>query len=265
MTFSAFVAYFVCTNGEVSLKVFAMAGIFLLAAGASVLNQYQERNLDERMERTHNRPLAAKLIPPISALIIAILLIVTGLALLAWLKCWTCLYLGVFNIAWYNGFYTWLKRKTPFAVVPGALTGVIPVWMGWEAAGGSFFDPVAMMLALFLFLWQVPHFWLLMIRYSEDYRKAGLPVVTDVFTPRQIRTVTFSWMIAAALASLLLLRFRIFLDLYSSFAVLFLSVTLVLLTINQFFISKANNFRLLFISVNIYLLLILAVLAIERI
>jgi protoheme IX farnesyltransferase len=137
--------------------------------------------------------------------------------------------------------------------------------MGWSAAGGSPADLHAILLAFFLFLWQVPHFWLLMLQHDGEYKTAGLPVVTDVFSSHQVRAITCSWLIAASAASLLLLQFRILTTLPSALLLLFLSVSLVLLTINQFFIAKAKNFRLIFIAVNSYMLLVMAIVVIEKV
>ena len=255
----------VCSNGVVWHDLTALGGIFLLAAGASALNQYQERELDEKMDRTRRRPIPQGIISPLTALFLSILLIVAGLTLFLGLHLRTCLYLGLFNILWYNGLYTWLKKITPFAVIPGALTGVIPVLMGWSAAGGSVFAPEALMLAILLFLWQVPHFWLLMVKYADEYRKANLPVVSDVFSERQIRTVTFSWLAASSVASIGLLWFRMILSIQGEIVVILLSVAMVILAAAQLFIVKERHYRLLYLGVNLYLFLVLALLILENI
>ena len=206
----------------------------------------------------------AKIISPSMALTLAALLILCGLAILVLELLPVTLFLGLFNIFWYNIFYTRLKRVTPFAVVPGALTGAIPILMGWTAAGGYIFSPEALLLAGFLFLWQVPHFWLLMLQYGDEYKIAGLPVVSDVFTPGQIRSVTFAWLVASSIASLMLLHFRVFHSLYAAIAVIILSVILILLAVHQFFITRSKSYRFLFLAVNSYLLLVMVLLVAER-
>ena len=120
-------------TGTITLPMFLpLLGIFLLASGASALNQYQEWPYDERMERTRRRPVPSRRISTAEASRISMICIVGGMVVLLYYAPPVSFILGFFNLVWYNGFYTWLKRKTAFAVVPGALTGVIPILMGWK-------------------------------------------------------------------------------------------------------------------------------------
>ncbi len=183
--------------------LFTAAGVFLVACGASALNQYQERDIDARMERTRHRALPAGILEPRSALVVSLAVMTAGLLLLA------CsgqppFFLGVLAVVWYNGLYTWLKGRTAFAAVYGAPVGMAGPAIGWSAGGSSIGDPRLAVLCLLFFLWQVPHFWLLLLRSGGDYERAGLPSLTKVF-PRQILSgITVLWLIAAAAASLLL-------------------------------------------------------------
>ena len=70
-------------------------------------------------------------------------------------------------LIWYNGIYTPLKRKTAFAVVPGSVIGAIPPMVGYVAAGGSALDPQILAFAFFMFMWQIPHFWLLIMKITN--------------------------------------------------------------------------------------------------
>jgi len=178
--------------------------VFILAAGASALNQYQERDIDARMERTRRRPLPAGVISPSHALFIALLLIFVGLSMLALAAGKGPAFLGMIALLWYNGIYTYLKRVTAFAAVPGAIVGMIPPLIGWVAAGGSPADPRLLVVCLLFFLWQVPHFWLQVLHHGEEYEQAGLPSLTKVLSKGQIARITFIWICAAAVASLLL-------------------------------------------------------------
>ncbi len=96
--------------------------------------------------------------------------------------------------------YTYLKRVTAFAAVPGAVIGAIPPVVGYVAAGGSPTDGRILLPAFLLGIWQVPHFWLLLLLIGEQYARAGLPTLTRVFAPLQLRRVTFMWVLAAAVA-----------------------------------------------------------------
>ena len=111
--------------------------------------------------------------------------------------------LGLLALLWYNAIYTPLKKKTAFAVIPGAVIGAIPPLVGWVAGGGSLTDARAWIMAFFFFIWQVPHFWLLMLKYGEEYKKAGYPSITGIYSERQIKNVTFVWVLATAISALM--------------------------------------------------------------
>jgi heme o synthase len=146
-------------------------GVFLLASGASALNQFQEWRLDARMKRTEHRPVPSQRISPLETLAFSFLLILLGAIVLLVKTNMICFGLGLLNVFWYNLIYTYLKRQTAFAVVPGSLSGAVPVLMGWAAAGGYLLNPTILALATFVYLWQIPHFWILLLAYREDYLK----------------------------------------------------------------------------------------------
>ena len=183
-----------------------MLGVFFAACGSSALNQVQESRYDRLMHRTRHRPIPSGRIEPSWALFVAILYLAIGFNLIANVDAHTgtLLLLTALSVLWYNGVYTYLKRVTAFAVVPGALVGALPPVIGWAAAGGVVSDPTILEVAFFLALWQIPHFWLLLLLYGDDYVRAGLPTVTTLFTTRQITRITFSWIVAVAAAGMLL-------------------------------------------------------------
>ena len=86
--------------------------------------------------------------------------------------------LGLITVVWYNGIYTPLKRVTAFAAIPGGVVGAIPPVIGWVSGGGDPTDARIIVVAFFFFVWQVPHFWLLLMRIGGDYERAGLPSLT---------------------------------------------------------------------------------------
>jgi len=186
-----------------------VAGVFLLAAGATVLNQIQERDLDGKMSRTKNRPLPSGRLTPRQAGIIAISLLSLGSVILLFMGGYVPALLGLFAVFMYNIVYTALKKRSPFAAVPGAVIGAVPPAIGWTAAGRSLSDPAIIALMIFFFLWQVPHFWLLFQDRTDEYREAGFPVLAGFFDSDQIRRITFVWTIAAAGSCLILPIFGI--------------------------------------------------------
>jgi len=176
--------------------------VFLLACGSSTLNQYQERDIDALMERTRNRPIPAGTIRPLRALIFALVLLGLGLSMIEAMGGLKALILGTFAICWYNGVYTPLKRKSAFAVVPGALIGAVPPAIGWVAGAGAFSSPKLWAMTFLFFMWQVPHFWLIMLSFGKEYEKAGLPSLSKIFTEGQLRQIIFHWIFALAVSSL---------------------------------------------------------------
>ena len=180
--------------------------MFVLASGSAALNQWQERKIDARMKRTRGRPIPAGCIDPPWAAFLALLFILLGLSSLSSVEqnARVTLGLGLIAVLWYNGVYTYLKRVTAFAVVPGALIGALPPCIGYVSAGGSLHDPTILLVALFFFIWQIPHFWLLLLMHGDEYRQAGLPTLSEKFAPPQLARVTFMWMLAAAAGGLAL-------------------------------------------------------------
>ena len=157
-----------------------LVGVMLLSSGASALNQVQERRRDALMARTAGRPLPSGRLSFGQGLLFAILALGAG-ALILWIGIGrTAGILGIVAAAFYNGLYTpWLKPTSPFAAVPGALPGSLPPVIGWVAGGGSPLDAGAFILFGILFLWQMPHFWALALRYKEDYAAGGFPMVAE--------------------------------------------------------------------------------------
>ena len=265
VTFSAFAASIVFLRGFSFSQFLPVFAIFLIASGASALNQYQEREYDSKMSRTRGRPLPGKEITPIMAIFISFILVSSGLLLLIIGGHWITFFLGIFNVSWYNGLYTWLKRKTVFAVVPGALTGAIPVFMGWTSAGGNLADPFPLLLGFFIFMWQVPHFWVLGIIYDQDYRNAGFPVITDLLNRDQINRIIYSWLVAASGSSFLIIIFdHLSIEVIKNTIVL-LNVVLLGASFYYIFFKKPEHFRSLFMLVNIFMLLVVILIIADKV
>ena len=197
VAFSALAGYLFHPNGNIDLPALLLcAGVWLMSAGASALNQAQERDVDSRMVRTRNRPLVTGHWSLIIGSMIASALMFVGLTLLWLTGSSTVFLLGLFALVWYNGVYTLLKRITPFAVLPGALCGALPPLMGWVLAGGDPTAPPILMLIAIIVLWQVPHFWLLALTYPEDARRSGLPDLFARISPERLRHLSVVWIVA---------------------------------------------------------------------
>ena len=151
------------------------------------------------MDRTRHRPLPSGRIGQSGATAVTIVYSLPGGALLLLGSGWQGLLLGILAYFWYNVVYTYLKRYTPWAVIPGSLIGSIPPVIGWISAGGGFTDPAVMLIAAFFFIWQVPHFWLLIMKYGKEYESAGFPSLSRSMTEMQIGRMIFLWVAGTAM------------------------------------------------------------------
>lgn len=196
---------FIAASHEINLNIIpVLLGILFMACGSAAINHYQEKDFDALMNRTKNRPIPSGRIKPISVLVIAVVLIIIGSVILIAGSGILAFGLAALNLFWYNVVYTMFKRKSPFAIIPGSLVGAIPPMAGWAAAGGSPFDPQILIIAFFLFIWQIPHFWLLLLALDEDYRKAGFPTLTQIFSKEQLIRITLIWIISTVATGLLI-------------------------------------------------------------
>lgn len=171
-----------------SLKAaLAVLAITLGSGAAGAINMWYERDLDALMARTRNRPLPAGRVAPDDALGLGVLLSIFSVLLMALSTNFVAAALLAAAILFYVFVYTiWLKRRTPQNIVIGGAAGAFPPMIGWAAATG---DVSAVGIALFLlvFLWTPPHFWALALYRSDDYRRAGVPMLPVVAGPRETK------------------------------------------------------------------------------
>lgn len=164
---------------NVAVVLHALWGTALVAASASIANQWWERDLDARMPRTANRPLPAGRISEAEAIWLSVLTLGVGTAWLVWQVNLMTAALGLASWIIYVLVYTPLKTRTPLNTTVGAVAGAIPILMGWSATGAPI-NLLALALAGAIFLWQFPHFMAIAWLYRRDYGAAGhqmLPVV----------------------------------------------------------------------------------------
>jgi len=263
VTFSTATGFLLAVDGFFSAVFLPAAAVFLLACGSSSLNQFQEKKIDALMQRTKNRPLPSGRLKPLTALFLSFFLLITGFLLLSFSSGPACI-LGLFSVLWYNIVYTCLKRVTAFAAIPGAVIGAVPPVIGWVAGGGSLLDPGILAVALFFFIWQIPHFWLLLLSFADDYKKAGLPSLTDVFTGEQLRRITFIWILATVATGLCIPLFGV---VHSAWFNLFVLISILWLIWNAGLIRERFDFypASAFRAVNLYAVLIMLLLSFSKI
>jgi len=152
-----------------------------VGAGASgALNMWYDADIDAKMRRTRGRPVPAGRVQGADALALGLVLSMFSVMLMGMALNWLAAGLLAFTIFFYAVIYTvWLKRSTAQNIVIGGLAGALPPVIGWAAASGS--TPLnAWLLCAIIFFWTPPHFWALSLYTSEDYAKAGVPMMPVV-------------------------------------------------------------------------------------
>lgn len=176
---TAVIGMFLATPGMVPMHILLLGnlGIACCAGSAAVVNHVVDRQIDRKMARTEQRPVATGSVSPTNALFFALVLGATGFYLLmvhvnpltAWLT-------GASLIGYAVVYTLMLKRATPQNIVIGGLAGAAPPLLGWTAVTGTL-DAHALLLVLIIFAWTPPHFWALAIHRQGDYAKAGVPML----------------------------------------------------------------------------------------
>jgi len=264
-TLSTATGYLLAT-GKITIDMLvSTAAVFLIACGSCALNQYQEREIDQLMERTKSRPIPSGRLNPEAALWISLGLILSGSFILYLGMNNLTLVLGLLAVLWYNLIYTPLKQKTAFAAVPGALVGAIPPILGWVSGGGNILDPRIWGIGFFFFIWQVPHFWLLLLDFSRDYEEAGLPSIAKIFSTAQIKRIIFVWLLSTGISGLSIPSFHL-IHLHLVYFFLLVSTFWHIWNSFHFFRSSPQgaDLKAAFTKLNIYAVLVLFLLSSDR-
>jgi len=265
---TCFAGYSVYSQNLTSKGLLVTLGVFFLSAGASALNQLQEIQEDRIMTRTAQRPLPTKNLKLKEAFIIIALFLLAGTICLWTFNTYTVMW-GWMGIVWYNLVYTPLKKRTAFAIIPGAIVGAIPPIVGWIAAGGSIDDVRLHFLAFFFFLGQIPHFWLLVLKYKDQYKKAGFPVITDVLNQKQIININLVWFLATFVSALFLPMFSVIDQPYIIWIITPTTLVMTIWVIRTSLMAKQNHpgkyHRQLFIYFNSFYLLVMILIYIDQI
>ncbi len=207
------------------------------------------------MERTRNRPIPSGLFSVKNAIILAFTLCTLGFIILIQFSITPAL-LGLLNIILYNLVYTPLKYRSSFALLAGALVGAIPPLIGWTACGGNPINISILLVCLFIFLWQIPHFWFLLTRFKKDYKAAGIESVSDFMSNKIIQQLNYLWLTSAAIVSIAI-SFLITSTLAFIFIVMILNIALFITLM-----TLKNKSKLQFIILNMYLIVTLTLLGI---
>ncbi|MDF1575070.1 MAG: protoheme IX farnesyltransferase [Bacteroidales bacterium] len=265
VSLTGFLGYFLARPAFDPDALYTVLGIFLLSSGSSALNQIQERHTDARMERTAKRPLPARQITLRGAILFSVICATSGTILLLLTGYPLAAVFGVFTLLWYNLVYTPLKKITAFAVLPGALIGAMPPLIGWTAAGRDPLDMEILAVAFLLFVGQMPHYWLLMLKVGKEFQKAGIPVITSLLDERQIRNLSFVWIATTGACVMMLPATPVIRHRGMS---LLMIVAAIWFIVRMFRLSYRRNlvehWKKAFITVNLFYLLLILVLIADR-
>ena len=259
---SAYTGYALQT-GKFGAEAFVlMVGVFLMSCSSGAINHIQEYKTDALMPRTKKRPLPSGKISLKAAWLVALSFFAYGAFILIVSFPIIVFLTSFLTLLSYNAIYTPLKKVTAFAVVPGSLVGALPPYIGWFAGGGNIHDGSIFWVALFFFIGQIPHFWLLLLMFGKEYELAGFPSLHAIFNDNQIKRLSFTW-ILATIATALIVSIKV---LHSSTALFFLLIYIfyVLFSLSAgILIKKDIQARSSFLKLNFLYLFMMIILIID--
>lgn len=205
LVFTTVTAMVVAADGLPSpalLFLTIIAGV-LAAGGSSALNQYIDRDMDARMNRTARRPIPSGRVQPVNALLFGMALVAWSVLILGVFVNWLSAILAFIGAVYYVGLYTLvLKRNTVVNIIIGGGAGAMPVLVGWAAVTGSLAIEPFILFAI-VFYWTPPHSWALAILVNRDYAAAGVPMMPVARGERLTRIQILLYSIQLVLITLL--------------------------------------------------------------
>ncbi len=243
------------------LSFWALIGTGLAASGATILNNFYDKDIDVLMTRTRSRPLPTGNIKPSTAFASGIILVTVSFLILLYFANLLSALLAVAAAFVYIVVYTGLKRITPDATVIGGISGALPPVIGYAAVSGTI-GKEALVLFLIIFIWQPSHFWFLAIKYAEDYRNASIPTmpVSKGIFQTKIRILIFN--LALFPVSLLPYFYGMAGKTYLITAII-LSLSYILSSAKLLFTKGEKNVIRFFYFSIFYLLILFAVMSID--
>ena len=199
LLFTTVATMYVAGDPSAGLVALTCLGGALSAGGAGAINHWYDRDIDAVMRRTRTRPVASGRVAPAAALLYGLALGAASFALLALTVNLLAAVLALAGLLGYVLVYTvWLKRSTPQNIVIGGAAGAVPPLVAWAAVTGSL-DWSALYLFAIVFYWTPPHFWALSLLMSDEYARAGVPMLPVVRGERETRrqVVLYTALLAA--------------------------------------------------------------------
>src|SRR2546421_4867108 len=220
LLFTTVTTMYVAGNPSVGRVVLTCLGGALSAGGAGAINHYLDRDIDAVMRRTRNRPVPAGRISPRAALTYGIALGLASFVLLASTVNVLSAALAMAGLLGYVLVYTlWLKRTTPQNIVIGGAAGAVPPLVAWAATTGRLSGSALYLFAI-VFYWTPPHFWALSLLMSDEYRRAGVPMLPVVRGERETRIQIILYSLLLVPVTLLPVAGQLFGGIYATAALL---------------------------------------------
>lgn len=262
VSISSLTGYLVFSGAFDAGALVSTLGVFLLASGSAALNQYQEYRYDAMMQRTRQRPIPSGRFSANGTLVFSIIVSAIGAGILLFGSNLTACLLGLLTLLWYNGIYTPMKRKTAYAVLAGAFVGAFPPMIGWTAAGGYVFATEIILIASLLFIWQVPHFILLLLKFGKEYEVAGFSSLTSYLSEKQLKNLIFVWILATAFAVIIIPVAGV---ISSKIIIVALLISSIWLVVTFYLLMRKQEFNLrkAFMQINLFLMLVLLLFSVD--
>ncbi len=200
--------FFLAAKGHVDILLFfaMLLGMSLVIASACVINNFIDRSIDEKMERTKNRALVKHKISSRSAIIYAIILGLLGFTILIFYTNLLTAFIGLVGFFFYVVMYSIWKRKSIHGTLVGSISGAVPPVAGYCAASNQL-DAGAIILFLILVIWQMPHFYAIAIFRLKDYANASIPVLPVKMGIKTTKIHILLYIVAFIVASFTLFSF----------------------------------------------------------
>lgn len=231
-----------------SLQIFF--AILLLSCGGASYNSYQERFTDKLMTRTQSRPLVKNMLSSRHAVVQSTLMITAGLAAVLIFGNIEAFIAGLCGIVLYNLAYTRLKPKSVYALIPGAICGAMPPYIGWLAANGEPLSYTAALLISLLIFWQIPHFFLVMLNHRSDYLRSLAPNMLKLLNQQALHRVFMPWITALSATMITFITMEVTVGLAARIIIIINAAVLFLFFFHQLFWVPAAHYKGLFRLLN---------------
>lgn len=241
--------------------------IFLLACAAATFNSIQEKESDAKYTRTCKRPLVTGSIKTRTAYIFAIAtLFISNLILIAFGTTLLPFLLGLSALIIYNLVYTPLKSVSEFALIPGGIAGSLPPYIGWTFGGGAPYDPLILGIMALFFLWQPPHFCLVLLEYANEYQdKRIFKNLITRFSTNRIKKIITIWLLAFMCTAIFLTVLPGFLVQSARVIVVIAAPGFVFCFLIHLLRSNSPRYKMLFISLNSFMISIMSLVTLSSI